>query len=180
MKPNQKPQRLAIPMPHGMQIGRTPVPEAILDDAPEQPWHDDKLPELKSFQPSGKFVIVYQEPEETTSKGIVIPKSVSSRQKPVIGSVVKEGNGYDPMDDYWNAYERYDPEVKDPPRWRCPFPRGTRIVWSKWKGDIILKIEIKPGFLTEEEEKKHEGKLQFVMIHARDIAGTVGNDSDST
>jgi co-chaperonin GroES (HSP10) len=138
-----------------------------MDDAPDQPWKD--TPPTPLFNPSGKRVIVYQEPADRVSKGgIVIPKN--SERAPTIGVVVKVGNGYDSDDPRWQAYE--DGLVKEPPVWNSPFPVGSRVVWGKWHGDITLSIEIDPKWWdSKEEEDKYSGHLLFVVLHAKDVLG---------
>lgn len=111
----------------------------------------------------GTNLLCYQDDFEQGK--IIVPKAYEKRVKPTTGTIIQLGHCVQPYYmDKWGI--------------PCPYKIGDRVVWSKWE-DRGIKIDVAPGWWTEEEEKRFEQeirpdkKVEFVIVDVDEIWGKV-------
>ena len=134
-------------------------PSEISEEVPKK----DRLP-IPIFEASGKKVVCYQEPADERRGLIIIPPDARKKLQATVGTVISLGDGYDPdtSPDEWLGWQE-----------TCPYQAGTKVVWSRYQ-DMSVKLPVEDDWWDSAEEKQREdGKVEFILLHVKDIIGVV-------
>jgi co-chaperonin GroES (HSP10) len=126
---------------------------------------DTPLPEqnglpIPHFKLLGKAVMVYQDAAEEDYGKIIIPDT--AKRKPGSGIVVAIGDGYDPNDPVWEAW---DPTVEV----------GDRVLWSSYD-EMRVRCRVDDEWWEDNNRKntpEHHRKVEFVLLAVQQVVGIV-------
>lgn len=121
----------------------------------------DRLPvPVKRIELLGCRILVFQdEPDEKIGR-IYVPKDAQKKHNATVGTVIRLGDGIeDGLEVGFHDLQVFD-----------------RVYWGRWE-DVVLKLDVEDGWWDSEEEKEVErGKVEFTLLHIKDVLGVIRKD----